>query len=84
MSLTTKPFSEFDAAQIQQKTYNPNGTVGVDGWVVGMVGRKITLTAFSSTQDDFEFFEGSTSLYKIRVTYTDSTHGTLSSVERLT
>lgn len=83
MSLTTKPFSDFDATQVMQKSYNENATLGVDGWVVGLVGRKITLTAHSATQDDFEFLEGSTSLYIIRVTYTDSTHATLASVERI-
>lgn len=83
MSNTTKSLSERDANQVLQHAHNDvNGTIGVDGFIVGKVGRKITRTAISGTIEDYEFFEGSTSLYKIRVTYDNSSHDNVDQVER--
>ena len=85
MSDTTKPLSERDANQVLQHAHNNvNGTIGVDGFIVGKIGRKIVRTVVSPTVDDYEFFEGSTSLYKIRVTYDGATHDNVDQVERLT
>lgn len=83
MSDTTKPLSERDANQVLQHVHNNvNSTLGVDGFIVGKVGRKITRTAVSGTIEDYEFFEGTTSLYKIRVTYDNSSHDNVDQVER--
>lgn len=84
MSNTTKPFSEYDQPQIFKKTYNTNNdTLGVDGFIVGKIGRKITRTLFDSVTEDYEFFESSVSLYKLRIIYTTSALDTLLSVERI-
>lgn len=83
MSQTTKSLSERDANQVLQSSYNDvNDTLGVDGFIVGKLGRKIIRTATSATIDDFSFYEGSTLLYTIRITYDTSTHDNINQVER--
>jgi hypothetical protein len=84
MSNTTKPFSEFDPGQIQQKSYNPvNGTIGVDGFIVGAVGRRIVRSVLPDTvTEQYDFYDGSNLLYTIQLLYTDSTLATLISVTR--
>lgn len=83
MSNTSKPLSERDFQQTLRHSYNDiNGTIGVDGFVVGKVGRKIVRSVISSTTDDFEFYEGASLLYTLRVIYTNSAHDDFVSVER--
>lgn len=83
MSNTTKPLSERDANQALQSSYNDvNATLGVDGFLVGKVGRKIVRTVVSATVDDYEFFEGSTSLYVFRITYSNAAHDDVNEAER--
>jgi hypothetical protein len=83
MSQTTKNFSERDANQTLQASYNDvNATLGVDGFVVGKVGRAIEKVAASATIDDFNFYEGVALLYTIRITYSDNTKSDFTRVER--
>lgn len=83
MSDTTKPLSDRDANQVLQHVHNNvNATLGVDGFIVGKLGRKITRTVISTTVEDYEFFDGTTLLYKIRVTYDNSAHDNVDQVER--
>jgi hypothetical protein len=83
MSNTTKNLSERDYQQTLRHSYNDiNGTIGVDGFVVGKVGRKIVRSIISTTTDDFEFYESATLLYTIRIIYTNAAHDDLVSVER--
>lgn len=83
MSGTTKPFSEFDATQCTKKSYNDvNATLGVDGFIVGQVGRQITRSDINSTTEDYSFYDNATLLYTIRIVYTDNTQAKLASVTR--
>lgn len=83
MSETSKTPSEYDQQQIIQRAYNKeNATVAVDGFIVGKVGRKVVRSDISSTIEDYSFYDSTTLLYTIRITYTDSTKTTLNQVER--
>lgn len=84
MAETRKLLSDYDAAQITQKIYNKEGgTIGVDGFIAGQVGRKIVKTNTSATVETFEFFENQTTLlFTIQITYTDATKEDISEVER--
>lgn len=84
MAQTQKPLSDRDGQQTLQASYNDvNDTLGVDGFVVGKVGRKVVRSQPTSVQEQFDFSEDGTLLYSILVIYTDSTLGTLVSVERI-
>lgn len=84
MAIENKPLSERDAPQIQKKVYNEvNATLGVDGFIVGAIGRKIIKTNTSATVETYSFYEDQTTLlYQLVITYTDGTKADLSSVER--
>lgn len=83
MANTTKPMSDRDASQTLQKSFNDvNDTLSVDGFVVGKVGRAVQRNVISATVDDYEFYEGATLLYTLRVTYSNSGHDDVNRVER--
>lgn len=76
MSNTIKPFSEFDNQQIHQKSFNQeSGTIGVDGFLAGLVGRRIDLaistTTIGSDTETYSFSENGTPLFSYKVVYTD-------------
>lgn len=84
MSDTSKRMSDRDYQQTLKMSYNDiNATLGVDGFIVGQVGRKITRTDHSPTEEDYSFYDSATLLYTLRITYTDSSRGTLVQVERI-
>lgn len=83
MANTTKKLSDRDAAQTHKLSFNDvNATMGVDGFIVGLVGRKITRTD-NGASEDYSFYEGASLLYTIRITYTDNTKSNLLEVERI-
>lgn len=57
MSDTTKQLSNLDANQVLKQSANNDGTLGVNGFLAGKVGHKLTRTVVSSTVDDFRFFD---------------------------
>ncbi len=84
---TKKQYSELDQQQLFKKAYNQEAaTLGIDGFVAGMVGRKIerslTTTTVANDTEVFSFSENGTLLYTLNVVYTDDSLGTLLSVER--
>jgi hypothetical protein len=82
MAITNKKLSDRDAAQTNQLSFNDvNATMGVDGFIVGLKGRKITRTD-GGTFEEYSFYEGATLLYTIKITYTDITKSNLLEVER--
>lgn len=83
MGIETKPSTDRDYQQTLKKSYNDvNATLGVDGFIVGQVGNKIIIDSSNSIFDTFSFYESTTLLYVIQVTYTDNTKTTTSQVER--
>jgi len=84
---TKKNFSDLDQQQIFKRLYNDeSGTLGVDGFVVGVVGRKIERTVVTTTVTNdtevFTFSENGSAVYTIKVIYSDASLETLLSVER--
>lgn len=83
MSESQKPMSQLDFQQVIKFASNDvNKTIGVDGFIVGKVGHKMTVTYPSGTTEVYSFYDGSTLLYELTIVYTDSTKESLSSVER--
>ena len=84
MSNTTKPMSEFDQSMILQKAYNPTeGTLAVGSFIAGKLGHRIERTPTSATVDEFSYYDGAVLLYTIEVTYDNSSHDNVDSVERI-
>lgn len=87
MANTDKRLSERDGIQTLQSSYNDvNATLGVDGFIVGKIGRKVELTiSTTNVANDTEvlnFSELGTPLYEFTVIYTDGSRETLLSAER--
>lgn len=85
MAGTTKPTSDFDSTQCIQKSYNDNSaTLGVDGFLVGQVGRSVVWASIDSVTESYSFYENSqaTLLYTLTIVYTDSTKAQIQSVTR--
>ena len=87
MAETRKVLSEYDSHQIFQKSYNSEGgTLAVDGFLVGKVGRKVEqsigTTNVANDTETFVFSESGTNLFTLTIVYTDGTRQTLLSAER--
>lgn len=87
MADSTKRLSERDSGQTLQASFNDvNSTLGVDGFIVGKVGRKIEMsietTNIANDTEVFQHMEDGTVLYILRVVYTDGTRNQFLSVER--
>ena len=54
---TSKTFTEYDQQQVIKKVYNPDGTLGVNGFLAGKVGHKVRLEQVSATVDVFRFYD---------------------------
>lgn len=89
MSVTTlKPPSDLDSTQNIQRSYNDvNATLSVDGFLTGLVGRKVVLdistTTVSNDTETYTFSENGTNLYAIKIIYTDGSRQTMISAERI-
>lgn len=87
MAESNKSRSEYDFQQIVQKVYNTEGgTLGVDSWLVGKVGRKIVQTISTTTVANdtlvFAFSEDGNAMFELTVVYTDGNRDTFLSAER--
>jgi len=87
MSKTTKPLSDTDGQQTLQGAYNDvDNSLNVNGFLVGVVGRKIIMTisttSIANDTETYAFSENGTPLYSIKVIYTDGTRATMISAER--
>lgn len=79
---TLKPPSDLDSTQNIQRSYNDvNGTLSVDGFLTGLVGRRVDLaistTTVANDTETYTFSENGTNLYVYVVVYTDGTRSTL-------
>lgn len=77
-----------DAEQVIRQAQNDvNGTVGVDGFIVGLIGRRvdkvISTTTVPNDTATFNFSENGTALYSIEIVYTDGTRNEFLSAERI-
>lgn len=88
MAATDKRLSPKDQEQAIRNAYNDvNSTVGVDGFLTGLVGRRvdqaISTTNVANDTATLSFSENGTGLYTIRVVYTDGTRSELLHAERI-
>ena len=85
---TLKPLSQKDHEQaIRQEHNDVNGTLSVDGFLVGLVGRRVDIASSTTTvandTQTFTFSENGTQLYVLQLIYTDGTQSTLMSAARI-
>lgn len=84
MADTTKTLATYDQDQILKKVYNKEeGTLAVGSFVAGKLGHKIERNIVSATVDDWSYYDNGTLLYTVRVTYSNSAHDEVNSVERI-
>lgn len=89
MDANDKRMSEKDSNQVQRFAFNDaNHTVGVDGFLVGAIGRRVTQTIGTTTVANdtvtYDFYQNTSQLlYTIRVIYTDGTRNELLEAERI-
>lgn len=80
---STKGMSSSDEDQVLRFAFSDEDrTIAVGSFVGLQVGHKVVRNVISSTVDDFEFYDGSTLLKTIRVTFTNAAHDDLVSAER--
>lgn len=80
---TTKPFVEYDQTQIMQKAANPDGSIAVGSFLAGKIGHRVERDIISPTVDTYSFYDDSTLLYTIQVTYNNSSHDEIDIAERI-
>lgn len=87
--ISQKPASDQDATQTQQLAFNDNTFSHlVDGFLSGLVGRRITLTIGTTTiandTENYAFSEnfGANPLLTLQVVYTDGTRTTMLYAQR--
>ncbi len=88
MAITTKSQSNLDFQQTLKSSYNDvNATLSVDGFLVGKVGNKVTLaistTNVANDTETYTFLDSATTLYQLRIIYTDGTRELMLSAERI-
>lgn len=87
MAETRKPLSDRDASQTLQASFNDvDNSLNVNGFLVGLVGRRIDLTiSTTNVANDTEiyaFSENSVALYTLQIVYTDGSREQLLFAER--
>lgn len=84
MSNTTKNSSNKDANQALGEAFNDvDDSLSINGFLVAKIGRKVTMDlSDGDTVETYTFKEGSTTLYVLTLTYTDSNRTVLVSAER--
>lgn len=88
MANTQKRLSERDGNQVLQASANDvDGSITTSGFLTGKVGRKVVQTISTTTVPNdtvtFDFQESGTSLYQLKLIYTDSTQAVMLSAERI-
>jgi hypothetical protein len=86
---TAKPLSQQDPGETEQYSFNDvDATKTVNGFLVGLVGRRVTLTiSTTNVANDTETYvfseqSGAFPLYTFVIVYTDGTRSTMSTATR--
>lgn len=82
MAVTTKAISDVDGQQTLQRAFNDSdASHNVNGFLVGVVGRRIDLavstTTIANDTETYAFSENSLALYTLQIVYTDGTRSTM-------
>ena len=87
---TTKLMTQRDSDQATRTSYNDvNATLGVDGFLIGLVGRQVAVatstTTVSGDTQTFTFSEnfGTNTLYALQLVYTDGSQTVLLTATRI-
>jgi len=86
---TPKPMSDQDGDQVLKYAFNDvDATISTNGFLVGEVGRQITLATSTTTNpgdtQTYTFADPiGVQLYQIQLIYTDNTYATLISATRI-
>jgi len=88
MANSRKPMSEKDFQHVLRSSFNDTDkSLATGSFITNKVGRKIvqTITTTSITNDTliFDYQEDGSSLYQVKVIYSDGTRETMLSVERI-
>ena len=87
MATTTKQLSGLDGTQVLKAIYNEIGAIATEGWVSGLVGRKIVYTIGTTTVANdtalFTYIENGVTMMVLANVYTDGARTTLSYTERM-
>ncbi len=82
MANSAKGLTRLDYEGAIKASYNDeDATLSVNGFLTGLVGRKVTVTS-GATTDTYTFSENAVTLYVILVTYVDASKTVLLSAER--
>ncbi len=80
---TTKKMSDQSGNNALRGAYNDqDSTLAVSGFISAKQGHKIVRSAVSPTIDTYSFYDGSTLLYTLQITYNNSSHDEIDLVER--
>lgn len=87
MGRTAKPLSSQDPGETQQYSFNDvDATHTVNGFLVGVVGRRVTLTISTTNvandTENYAFSENGVALYTFQIVYTDGTRALMSTATR--
>lgn len=84
MSVTSKPNAAVNSGNVLAAAYNyADKSITTAGFLVGKVGHKVERTLVNDTTEDYSYYDESSLLYTIRITYTDASRGELLSAERI-
>lgn len=87
-NISSKPMSNQDPGETQQYTFNDvDRTTTVNGFLVGLIGRRIDLaistTTIANDTETYSFSENGNALYALKIVYTDGTRTTMLFAQRI-
>lgn len=82
---TSKQASNLSNENVLRSAHNEvDASITTNGFLVGKVGHKIVRTIVSPIVDDYSFYDGTTLLYTLRITYNNASHDDVDQAERIT
>lgn len=84
MGTTSKKETAYNTGNVLSSVYNPTDkSLTTATFLTAKVGYKIEKTNVDAVTEDFSYYDESTLLYTIRITYTDASKGDLLRAERI-
>ena len=81
---TGKVKSDLSGENVLRGAFNDvDASITTNGFLVGKVGHKVVRSVVSSTIDDYSFYDGTTLLYTLRITYNNAAHDEVNQAERI-
>lgn len=84
MAETSKKEQRFNTGNVLASAFNPvDKSLTTAGFLTGKIGHKIEKVNVNATTEDYSYYDDTTLLYTLRITYTDATKGEFLSAERV-